>query len=222
MATGYVASFWCFLTQNTELEETNNQTKSGLIHFQQKMWSVGFRLKRKLGHMMMVSGYLLQNWDSRQDLVSPGLGVTNLTSEKWRGEELGSESSLRAGEGKGMRIVRGWHGTTFYLAHQSNINELMTSQGGTHQYLATLRSGHNLVSDVRINSSGGECCHQPFRVQSKLWGNRKNKLLLITVNMWQRLTYLRIKRQILKKEEKLHLTRYQILHRINFPPVSPV
>ena len=57
--------------------------------------------------------------------------------------------------GKGMRIVRGWHGTTFYLAHQSNINELMTSQGGTHQYLATLRSVHNLVSDVRINSSGG-------------------------------------------------------------------
>lgn len=86
--------------------------------------------------------------------MSPGLGVTNLTSEKWRGEELGSESSLRAGEGKGMRIVRGWHGTTFYLAHQSNINELMTSQEGTHQYLATLRSGHNLVSDVRINSSG--------------------------------------------------------------------
>ena len=155
---------------------------------------------------MMVSGYLLQNWDSRQDLVSPGLGVTNLTSEKWRGEELGSESSLRAGEGKGMRIVRGWHGTTFYLAHQSNINELMTSQGGTHQYLATLRSGHNLVSDVRINSSGGECCHQPFRVQSKLWGNRKNKLLLITVNMWQWLTQLSAKRKILKKEEKLHLT----------------
>lgn len=87
--------FDVFQHQNSELEETNNQTKSGLIHCQQKMWSVGFRLKRKLGHMMMVSGYLLQNWDSEQDPVSPGLGVTNLTSEKWR-EELGSESSRRA------------------------------------------------------------------------------------------------------------------------------
>ena len=77
----------------------NNRTKSGLIHFQQEKWSVGFRLKRKLGHMMMVLGYLLQNWDSGQDLVSPWLGVTNLTSEKWR-EDLGSESLQWARKGE--------------------------------------------------------------------------------------------------------------------------
>ena len=182
MATGYVASFRCFQTQISELEETNKQTKSGLIHWQQKMWSVGFRLKRKLGHMMMVSGYLLQNWDSEQDPVSPGLGVTNLTSEKWR-EELGSESSQRArGEmagwkGKGTRIVRGWHGATFYLAHQSNINELMTSQGGRHQYLATLRSATTWCQ-MSESIAGGECCHQPLTVQSKLWGRERANFCL--------------------------------------------
>ena len=188
MATGYVASYWCFLTQNTELEEINNQTKSGLIHFQQEKWSVGFRLKNKLGHMMMVLGYLLQNWDSGQDLVSPWLGVTNLTSEKWR-EDLGSEPGRGRWKGKGLRIVHGWHGTPFYLAHQSNINELMTSQGGTHQYLATLRSATTWCQ-MSQSIAGGECCHQPFTIQSKLWYGeqvlrRKFFLLLSTCdNDW--------------------------------------
>mgnify|MGYP007015790337 CR=1 FL=1 len=51
-----------------------------------------------------------------------------------------------------MRIVRGWHRTTFYLAHQSNINELMTSQGGDTSISGNTEVCHNLVSDVRINS----------------------------------------------------------------------
>ena len=191
MATGYVASFRCLRTQISELEETNNQTKSGLIHWQQKMWSVGFRLKRKLGHMMMVSGYLLQNWDSEQDPVSPGLGVTNLTSEKWRraGVRVITESQgeMAGGKGKGTRIVRGWHGATFYLAHQSNINELMTSQGGRHQYLATLRSATTWCQ-MSESIAGGEVLSPTIISSVKTMGKRKSKLLLITVNMWQWLT----------------------------------
>lgn len=58
-------------------------------------------------------------------------------------------------KGKGTRIVRGWHGATFYLAHQSNINELMTSQGGRHQYLATLRSATTWCQMSESIAGGG-------------------------------------------------------------------
>ena len=111
--------------------------------------------------------------------MSPWLGVTNLTSEKWR-EELGSESSRRArgrwhgGKGKGTRIVRGWHGATFYLAHQSNINELMTSQGGTHQYLATLRSATTWCQ-MSESIAGGRVLSPTINSSVKTMGEKKEQ-----------------------------------------------